>query len=107
MRLFALIVLFCVVVFSGTSNGRGKSSDKSYSKPVSDEEYEILLQMAKGTFSVAVQDRTKEMKSARVKFWRKEGRWSFVGEELFLDGKKVHVFLFISIVFFNLKLEYA
>ena len=61
----------------------------SYTYPVTEEEYDVLLRLAKGTFQIPVRDRTNIQKAAVIKFWRKKDRYSFVGDELYLDGKKV------------------
>ena len=45
---------------------------KDYIHPVCDSDYEILKQLAEGTFSKAKNERTCEEKSAVVKFWRRK-----------------------------------
>ena len=56
---------------------------------VGDEEYKALLDLSKGIFSVPVKSRTRIQKSAVVKFWRSNGRFTAEGNILFYEGKKV------------------
>ena len=56
---------------------------------VGEEEYKILVNLAKGTFSVPVKERTRIQKSAVIKFWRSNGKFTVDGNILFYQGKKV------------------
>ena len=64
--------------------------------PAKDEEYEILLKLCKGEFSVPV--RSKLQKSTIIKFWRNREKFSQNKNVLFYDGKKVLSILFFTIL---------
>ena len=52
---------------------------------VDNEEYNILLELASGTFSVPVKERTKNQKGAVVKFWQAKGKFTVEGKQLYYD----------------------
>ena len=74
--------------------------------PMKDEEYNILLKLCKGEFSVLVAKRSRAEKAAVIKFWRSREKFSNDGNTLLYDGKKVIHFIcfklsskpFISVV---------
>ena len=55
---------------------------------VGDEEYEILLKLAKGTFSFPVKERNQVQKSAIVKFWRAKGITFLEGQACIIDSSR-------------------
>ena len=61
---------------------------------VKDKQYETLLKLCKGEFSVPVTDRSKLQKSTIFKFWRKREKFSQNKNVLFYDDKKVLCLLF-------------
>ena len=56
---------------------------------IDEEEYKVLVDLAKGEFSVPVKQRTRIQKNAVVKFWRSNGKFLVDGDILFYEGKKV------------------
>ena len=57
---------------------------------VGEEEYGILVLLAKGVFTVPVKERTKVQKNAVVKFWRSKAKFTVgEGDLLLYEGKKV------------------
>ena len=56
---------------------------------VEKEEYDVLVKLARGIFSVSVNHRTRIEKNAIVKFWRAKGKFSVTNGKLFYDQKRV------------------
>ena len=66
-----------------------KFSKTGFIHPVSEETYNVLLKLCKGEFFVPVANRTNIEKAAVIKYWRNKGTFSFEGNILLHDGKKV------------------
>ena len=62
---------------------------KDYIHPVCDSDYDILKQLAKRTFSKAKKERTREEKSAVVKFWRGKRKFKVVNGKLYFGEREV------------------
>ena len=62
---------------------------KDYIHPVCDSDYEILKQLAEGTFSKAKNERTCKEKSAVVKFWRRKRKSKVVNGEMYFGEREI------------------
>ena len=88
-----IITVYSLLIFVGLDLVCIKCNQ--FIHPVTDEEYEILLKLCKGEFSVPIADRSKLQKSTIIKFWRNREKFSQNKNVLFYDGKKVLCLLFL------------
>ena len=86
-----IITVYSLLIFVGLDLVCIKCNQ--FIHPVKDEEYEILLKLCKGEFSVLVADRSKLQKPTIIKFWRNREKFSQNKNMLFYDGKKVLQFV--------------
>ena len=86
MKCFA-IVLFIFLYFIAdifTAN---------YIHWVDEEEYKILKDLTRGTFTNSIKECTRKEKSAVIRFWRAKGKFKVVQGKLYYDGKDVSEWL--------------
>ena len=88
-----IITVYSLLIFAGLDLICIKCDQ--FIHPVKYEEYEILLKLCKGEFSVTVADRSKQQSSTIIKFWKNRVKSSQNKNVLFYDGKKVLCLLFL------------
>ena len=74
--------LFCLHLYYIFAN---IPTTRDYIHPVCDSDYEILKEIAEGTFS---KEKTREEKSAAVKFWRNR-KFKMVNGKLYFGEREV------------------
>lgn len=82
-RSFLILFLFTSLVLTTFVN--------CFIHPVGEEEYDVLLLLAKGEFNKPVKERSQVEKAAVIRFWRAKGRFSADSTEkiLLFDNKQV------------------
>ena len=56
---------------------------------VKDKQYDVLVKLFKGEFSILVSECTRLQKPTIVKFWESKGKFTCDGNTLFYNGKKL------------------
>ena len=87
-----VISLISMILVNNSVESLENLDKTNYIHAISEDDYKILVSLVNGDFNVPVKDRSRLQKSAIIKFWRAQGRFT-VDEDtrsiLYYEGRKV------------------
>ena len=92
MSFVIIIFLSFLLVFLVVLQIHSIEEKNKFKHAVSQEEYEILVNLVKGEFNTTVKERTRLQKNAIIRFWRVKLKYkvdNFTQTILFYNGKRV------------------